>query len=277
VHLPPLALRLAAAAALAAAVAAPGRALADEPPKEAPGSEGKDPKAAEEVDPEEGTPRSPPPDDRVGHILLYPRFGYVGPAGRLDAAPETNVRGGTSTADVAGPGMGFGGTLGVGIGRQASIEVTGQYTLFGSPGACPVGVACKGHSADFGLGLAYHLAQGVAIDPWGSFGVGLRLGSFTVPKPPTGGGIGTGPLSERDYRGVDIARIAFGADFYPVPAFGFGPYVEIDVGTPFSRPDPTLSTAAYAFFHVGFRLAFDPIRTAPPRPRAAAQHGSGGI
>jgi hypothetical protein len=211
-----------------------------------------------------GKERPAAPDTRTGHLYLQPRLGVVGPAGKLAAAPVTSPNAGTPTSQLAGTGTGIGATLGVGITRHAVLEAVAQYTIFGAPTAC---TDCKGSSIDFGLGLSYHLAQGVAIDPWIAYGVGLRFATFHAqPTSATGGPTGLRAVDQA-FRGFDVARIALGADFYPIPILGLGPFFEADVGTAFSRAranpsglDPALGPAVYAFFQVGLRIAFDPFQ-----------------
>lgn len=226
-----------------------------------------------------GTDKPAAADTRSGHVYLQPRFGVVAPAGKLAAAPPTlssssaaSATAGTPTSQLAGTGTIVGATLGIGITRHAVLEATGQYTFFSAPTACD---GCKGSSVDLGLGVSYHLAQGVAIDPWISYGVGLRFATFLAhPTSPNGGPTSGAPVNQ-GFRGVDVARLALGADFYPVPAFGLGPYFEADVGTAFARNDPSLGPAVYGFFQLGLRLAFDPFQRtlsrAPAAPKASAR------
>ena len=168
---------LLAASGLAFTLGLPARALA----QSAPGTPAPFTLIDDEAD--IGKDKPPAADLRTGHIYLQPRLGVVAPAGKLAAAPLTSPNGGTPTSQLAGTGAGFGATLGIGITRHAVIEAVGQYTRFGAPSACP---ECSGSSIDLGLGVSYHLAQGVAIDPWISYGVGLRFATFHAqPTSPT--------------------------------------------------------------------------------------------
>jgi hypothetical protein len=263
---------LPAAFGLAFAVGFPARALAQSGP-------GGTPAPFNLIDDEADLGKEKPaaPDTRVGHVYLQPRLAVVAPAGKLAAAPLTSPSAGTPTAQLAGTGAGFGATLGVGITRHTVLEAVGQYTLFGAPQAC---TSCSGASIEVGLGLSYHLAQGVAIDPWISYGLGLRFATFHAqPTSATGGPTGNAPIDQA-FRGLDVARIALGADFYPVPALGLGPFFEADVGTAFSRSnpshaDPPLGPAVYGFFQIGLRIAFDPfqrtLRAPAATPKASAR------
>lgn len=254
---------LSAALGLAFALGLPARALAQAPPA---------PFTLVDDEADVGKEHPAAPDTRTGHLYLQPRLGAVAPAGKLAAAPATSPNAGTATSQLAGTGAGFGATLGVGITRHAVIEAVAQYTIFGAPTACN---GCKGSSVELGLGLSYHLAQGVAIDPWVSYGVGLRFATFHAqPTSTTGGPTGLPPLDQA-FRGFDVARLALGADFYPIPKLGLGPFFEADLGTAFSRAnlskaDPALGGAVYGFFQVGLRIAFDPFQRplrAPSDPR----------
>jgi hypothetical protein len=235
----------------AAALAAPIHSAAQpSPPAPAPAA------ASDEEDeegPEAGKARAAAPDTRSRHILIDPRVDVTVPVGRLSSL--------AAASDVTGTGVSFGGVLGVGISRYVALEAAGGYSLFAGPPDC---TRCTGRGFDLGLGFSYHLAQGIAIDPWASFGVGFRSATFTADAK---GKEADGPQS---YRGLDFARIALGADFYPLAPLGFGPYIEADVGTNFSRPGSGSGLGTYAFFHFGVRIALDPFRSGSPRPRAVA-------
>lgn len=257
---------LAALAALAAL--APSRAAAAEPVKPAAAEPAKPADAAkappeEEVEADAGNRRAAAPDERKGHIYFGVAGTAVGPAGAM--APNT-----PSTA-LSQAGFGFGGYFGVGLGRHATIQVFGDRTFFLGPASCSAG--CSGRAYSLGLGLTYHLAQGLAFDPWASFGVAYRNSSFVAdPKIKTAFG----------YQGIDVARIALGGDFYPTPFFGFGPYLEADLGTNFLwhilgelPPDVKNGPRTYAFFSVGIRIAFDPLRRAAPGATTTGRRGGG--
>ncbi len=214
---------------------------------------------------EAGTPRSPPTDTRRGNVLASLHANWVAPAGSIATGAEV--------ARLVSAGPSFGGTLGIGISRYVVLEASASYSLLAGADVC---LACKGRSFDLGLGFAYHLAQGIAMDPWVSFGAGWRSSTFTFDDPASDKDnpalVGVLPVaSGRAYQGLDVARIALGADFYPVPKLGFGPFVEADFGTYLARPAPTpkhgetvgpadAGGATYAFFQVGLRIAFDPMR-----------------
>jgi hypothetical protein len=220
-----------------------------------------------EVEQDNGIERPAAPDWRTGHIYIIPTLGIVGPAGEVGAN--------TPSTQVAGLGYTYGGILGVGISRHGSIQIFGDRSVFSNPATCTTG-GCGGSAYSFGAGVTYHLAQGIALDPWGSFGMGYRSSIFSVIAPNAvainGTNYASGALVPQAYQGFDVARIAFGGDFYPVPWLGFGPFVEVDAGANLHRPFPLVALPpntiegpkAYAFFQIGVRVAFDPI----PRPSA---------
>lgn len=256
-----LGLALAAVAPRPAAAAEPAKpAAATEPAKPADAAK---PAPEDDVEPDAGTRRAAAPDDRRGHVYFGVSGIAVGPAGSM--APNTP---GTALSQA---GFGFGGFFGVGLGRHATIQVFGDRTFFLGPAACSDG--CSGRGYSLGLGLTYHLAQGLAFDPWASFGVAYRNSSF-LADPKTKIAFG--------YQGIDVARLAIGGDFYPTPFFGFGPYLEADIGTNFLwhtlgelPPDVKNGPRTYAFFSVGVRIAFDPLRKAAPGATTTGRRGGG--
>jgi hypothetical protein len=209
----------------------------------------------EDLDPDAGTRRPAAPDQRSGHVLLHGRFGLVAPFGSIgDELPSSAI---------VGAAPAFGAHLGVGVSRGAVLEVSGSYAKL--PGASDCSETCSGTSLDLGLGLVYHAAQGIAFDPWVSWGAGYRRAVFEGEAKLLEG---YSRLPNGVYHGLDIARLAMGGDFYPIPALGFGGFVALDLGTYVDRPQG-LDGATYAFLQVGVRLALDPL----PRPGRSAGKG----
>lgn len=207
-----------------------------------------------------GTPRAAAADERGGRVFIAARGAAIAAGGSLAS--------GFGAGDLVSWGPGFSGALGLGLGRHAVLEASGQYTFFSAAGTCP---GCSGSTWNLGLGLAYHVAQGSAVDPWVSYGLafratGLSTGPTTRDRLP-------GRVPSVDYKGVDFARLAMGADFHPLQSLGFGPYVELDLGTYPSRPGPAQTEAAtYLFIELGLRVSFDPVALAgPKRPAAVAR------
>jgi hypothetical protein len=265
-----------AALAFAAALLAPARVSAQTPSPEAAASEEED----EELRTAKALPRAP--DTRAGHLFITAKAGLEGPVGSFGR--------GTTSGNFAGLGGNFGGVIGLGLGRHVVVEATGGYSLLSGPttltgpNQC---VGCNGRSLDLGLGFSYHLAQGVAVDPWGSFGLGFRTASFTTATDPNTGkpvqdaqGTDISAAKTQSFRGLDFARIGLGADFYPAPAFGLGLYFQANVGVrtggslgekgfnPSLPAETLVGPPVYAFLQIGLRIALDPFRSASPRPRS---------
>jgi hypothetical protein len=200
------------------------------------------------AEPSAGVAKPAAPDTRGGTLILRVKGGYQWPYGSL----ATSVPVATSLLG----GWTVGGALGFGLSRHATFEIDGAWSQIGGADTCPT---CGGSSIAAGLGFAYHLAQGFAIDPWASVGVGYRTSLITLPAGEAGSG---------RYHGIDFARIALGADFYPIPTLGFGPYIEGTFGSYRIRPDTSSTPSVYAFVQLGLRVNFDPLRgrlVAPPR------------
>lgn len=197
-------------------------------------------------DDREGTPRAAAPDELAGKLIVRAGAELVGPVG--SASHEAAMD------DVAGVGLGAAGSVGLGLSRHTELSLQGGYAKLTAASRC---TDCGGSSARVGAGLTYHLAQGVAFDPWARFGLAYRTTSLDTDgaksraaREVTGG----------TYHGVDFAQLSFGTLWSPVSAFGFGPYAEMDLGSYLGRPDGASEASAYAFFTLGFQLQLMPSR-----------------
>lgn len=223
----------------------------------------------ESDEPHQGQPRPAAFDQRTMHLLIHGRVGAAFPAGSITS--------GLGTASASSAGIGFGGGIGLGLSRHLVLEMSGGFAKLGAEDGCD---ACSASSFDFGLGFSYHLAQGIALDPWISYGVGFRSATFTSHALRDWISNDTSATASSDvstftFRGLDFTRLALGGEFYPVPSLGFGPYFELDLGTTVARKDDldaqiprsdkTLEASVYAIVHVGLRITFDPVSKAPPR------------
>lgn len=202
----------------------------DEEPAEAP------------PEPGSGVARAAAPDLRRGAILASIGTGLFAPAYDTLSALEL--------PEVLAPGVGFRGALGIGLSRHVSVELLGSYGLLSAGESC---TTCSGNSLSFGVGLTYHLAQGLAFDPWASFGVNYRTMTIQDPARTAANGAGT-------YSGWDFARIALGGTYYPVSFMGFGPYLEASFGGFRLLPDGRSNGGLYTFIDFGLRVTFDPLR-----------------
>ncbi|HVY46344.1 MAG TPA: hypothetical protein VHB21_10720 [Minicystis sp.] len=237
---------------------APARAAAEEPPGP----------PAEEIDPDAGLPKPPAPDWRSGHVFLTGRAAFLGPTGNAALVGPEDARQPIAVTDLATAGYAFGGVLGLGVSRHGVLEATVDYGLLAAPVGCS---ACYGRNLTLALGFSYHLAQATALDPWVSYGVGFRFQTYRVQN------LVSGTVSTDAYRGIDVARLALGADFFPVRFAGLGPYLEGDIGTNIKFPHADYGGSAYAMFQFGVRLTLDPIRTGARAPARAASIGSVGF
>lgn len=215
------------------------------------------------VEPGEGQPTPAAPDDRTGHVYLRAGSALVLPAGSIRSDVAANA--------VVGPGAGFIGGLGVGLSRHVELDVLATYALMQGAGGTGGGACtdCAGNHFSGSLGLVYHLAQGAALDPWMRFGTGYRTADYE------GKSIQLKYLVPGRFHGWDIAQISLGATFFPARGFGFGPFLEGDIGTYLKRPSGGLSPAGgpttdaggprtYAFFQLGLRVEIDPVSWARP-------------
>ncbi|AKT40880.1 uncharacterized protein CMC5_050370 [Chondromyces crocatus] len=242
----------------------PGTALAQVPeePEDALEAQAEAADADEQEGPEVGIKRPPAPDQRAGHWLLQPHIGLAVPFGNLAVDLPAST--------VVGPGVVFGASTGIGLGRSGVLQITGNYALFSGSARCN---ECSGQSIDLGLGLVYHLAQGLAFDPWLSYSAGYRRSSFEGQAQTSRLAFNGGVL-----HGIDAARIALGGDFYPLPWLGLGLYLGVDVGTYLVRP-AGLGRSTYGLFNAGFRIALDPVRqrlTPPNRTETKPATASSG-
>lgn len=194
-------------------------------------------------DPDEGIARPDAEDLRSGHFLISVSGGAWIPSNPLFPA----------FAELGDPSAG--GTahlhLGLGLNRYMVLELSGGFAM--APSAVDSCDGCSATSIDAGGAFVFHPTQGFAFDPWISYGVGYRhniLSLDTEDAPATSA--------------FDFTKVGLGGTYFPVPVFGFGPYLETDVGVR-DFDDPTF----YAAFHIGMRVTFDPLRSGASASPAA--------
>jgi hypothetical protein len=176
-------------------------------------------------------PAAPARDTVGGHFAIGVDAGLLVPFG--------SIASGVPQSRTMGLGLSIGGDLAYGISRTVML---GAYVDFGLPDA-------KGASSNHSITtiaagplIRYHLVQGMAFDPWLSGGVGFRLTS-------------DGPTS---FTGIDWMRLALGGDWYPASNLGFGPILELSLGSFFAQSPGTLGNASVnATFVLGGRIVFD--------------------
>lgn len=206
------------------------------------------------VEDDEEEPPAPPPEPGEGvHHGLAPdlrRGALLVSIGTGLFAPAYSTLAPVDLTTALAPGVGFRGALGFGLSRHVSMELAGSYGLLSAGESC---TTCSGNSLSVGVGLTYHLAQGIAFDPWTSVGVNYRTMTFEDPGRSAANGAGT-------YSGWDFAKIAIGGIFYPVSFVGFGPYLEASFGGFRLLPDGRTNSGLYTFIDFGVRVTFDPLR-----------------
>lgn len=176
----------------------------------------------------------PPARDLLGgHFVIGGAGALVAPFARIDDETASN--------DVLGIGPAFALDLGAGVSRSLLVGVYAQLAFYSSPDACD---DCSGTNVAAGAFVRYHLVQGVRFDPWISAGIGYR--GLTVENAD----------SDIGYSGIDWLRLQVGGDWYPLAVLGFGPFVELDLGTYFNTrrgTDPSL----YVNLLAGLRVVLD--------------------
>lgn len=187
------------------------------------------------LDEEEQAEDIPPArDTRGGHFLAAAGAALWVPMGRIES--------GVPMADLFGPSLALTLTLGFGVSRTTVAGLWGHFAPLSSASDCS---KCDGQYFAGGPFVRYHLAQGIRTDPWISLGVGVR--SLSVEQD--------GQSSQ--YLGLDWLRLRFGGDFYPTSNFGFGPFIEWNLGNPITKSEGKLDGRVYAQFLVGGEFAFD--------------------
>jgi len=168
-----------------------------------------------------------------GHVVVGGSAGFVVPWGDLQQG---------ATASDLGPGYGFNLDLGYGLGRSVVLGVWGQYAYYAEGGDCG---ACTASSYAVGPFIRYHLVQGMRFDPWLLAGLGYR-----------GLNVDSGSF-EGDYAGVEWVHFALGGDYYPFKYFGFGPFLEFDLGVFGKGPTGDAENSVHFTFVGGLRIALD--------------------
>jgi hypothetical protein len=194
-------------------------------------------------DPNVPRARPTPPDPRSFRPTLALQYGFSTLFGSFEEGRSQQ----DLLADALVPSL----RLALPVSRTTAVEAWGLYGKYdGESGEC--GGACRARSLAAGVGLVYHLLEGVPFDPWLSAGAGVRRVRLTYAEA-------AGAPATFDYTGVDALRVSIGADYYPVRFVGFGPYVEGAVGRYVGRsPGPLNDAGTYGTFGLGLRLVLNP-------------------
>ena len=186
-------------------------------------------------DPDMGVARPEAEDLRGGHLLLSVSGGLWLPSSGLTSAYD-------GLGDL-GTGAAVHGQIGLGLGRYVVVGLDGGFGWV--PATSSQCQSCSASSIDGGASVTFHPTQGFAVDPWIGYGMAYR---HTLLSHPDAG--------DPSFSAFDFMRLSLGADYFPLPSLGFGPYLGTDIGIR-SFDAPT----SYATFQLGMRMTWDPMRT----------------
>jgi hypothetical protein len=199
-----------------------------------------------EDDPSLEGPATPAAPNRVaGALRVDAALGVAVPSGNL--ASQRPFR------QFATEGPSLGGAVELGLSRSFAAAAFGAYELYGAPSGCP---DCTSTGLVAGLGLVYHLAQGIAVDPWVRYGMAYRSAAVSVPTERAIDLL-DGPTTAT-FHSFDYVSVALGADFFPVPTVGLGLFAGLDVGRSLSRPTPDPGPGTHTLWTFGVRVAWAP-------------------
>jgi hypothetical protein len=181
---------------------------------------------------DEAPPNVPPARDTVGdHVSIAAMAGLVIPFGVFG--------GGQPQTDRIGPGLSLGGDIAYGISRTVMLGAYGEVAMPSTSGDWS---GASATTVGAGPLVRYHLVQGVRFDPWVSAGIGFRRTSSGTSS----------------YTGIDWLRLQLGGDWYATSQLGFGPVLELALGTFTGASGETLDTKGVnAHFVLGGRIVFD--------------------
>ncbi len=174
-------------------------------------------------------------DTLKGHWVIGASLGVKWPFGSLEN--------GIKQSSALGTGLALNLDLGFGLSRNVVIGAWGEFDDYGSPSAC---AACSTTSFAGGPFMRYHIVQGTRFDPWGAIAVGLRRTAVDAGSATT------------KYFGPDWLRLTLGGDWYPFANVGFGPYLQLDLGSYTSHPQSgSVGTSVHTGLGTGLRVTLD--------------------
>ncbi len=179
-------------------------------------------------------------------------FGYSIPFGEVDASLSQSK---FISSDLplmlemgykATPHIYFGGYVGYGFADGG--RMVDELCLSSS-------VTCSSSTLRIGFNVQYHIFPAEKVNPYIGFGMGYESASFTASGP--------GGTAEVIARGFEIARFTAGADFRTNSVVGFGPYVNLGLGTYTSLDDgyrsvPIADAQFHGWYTVGVRMTLFP-------------------
>jgi hypothetical protein len=231
----------------------PGDSSASEPPLASEPAESSPPTDEQPVDPvvvpesipEEGVapPVAPPPSEPVAEPSSGPIDNLSGHL-RVGAAILGTIYGGDpsppltyGSANSLGPAL----DIGLGVGRNVALGLYGSLGWLSEGSSCK---PCSATSATGGAFVRYHLVQGLRLDPWISYGLGVR--SFQITEGGT----------TSDVVALEWLRARVGTDWFLAKNVAFGPFLDLSLASSLSSPRGDAGQVLWEV-GLGFRLALD--------------------
>jgi hypothetical protein len=141
-------------------------------------------------------------------------------------------------SDALETGYAIGGDVTYGVSRTLVLGLAVEVGFIAGKGELS---GTDASSLTVGPLVRYHLVQGTRFDPWMSFGLAYRS---TATDTET-------------LTGIDWARIQLGGDWYAGSQLGFGPLLELSLGSYLDSTAQLASAALNAHFLLGGRIVFD--------------------
>lgn len=173
-------------------------------------------------------------DTLGGHLLIDLRGSFVAPFGRLSEDEHHSER--------TGNGWGAGLGVGWGLDRFVSLGAYGEIEGYGATNACD---DCRSLGFGAGAQVQYHLAQGLRLDPWLSYGAGIRGLQAHVDG------------DELNYLGVEWLRMTVGANWFALPNLGLGSFAQFGAATMTRTPEGEPPGGTSWRFMIGLNVTLD--------------------
>ncbi len=112
-------------------------------------------------------------------------------------------------------------------------------------------VTCSLSTVRIGFNLRYHILPEKMVNPYFGVGMGHESASFRASGPDD--------TAMVIAKGIEFARFTVGADFRTNPFVGFGPYVNLGIGTYTSvNGGPIADAQIHGWLNLGMRVALFP-------------------
>jgi hypothetical protein len=110
------------------------------------------------------------------------------------------------------------------LGAYTSLSLGNASSTFRNAEGCGgAGRSCLASSLRVGVEAQVRFKPSERVDPWVGYGIGLEVSSASA----SGGGVAE---ASQSFTGIELARIAGGADVRLSSLFGIGPYAELAFG-----------------------------------------------